>query len=78
MTCSSTPRAGACPRGELDLHFLPMDVEFPGTVQTFHIGMGSVAVPGLLAGILDAHEEFARLPLATLVAPARRYAARAW
>ncbi len=69
-----TPGRGL-PVEELDLHFLPMDVQYPSTVQTFHVGMGSVAVPGLLAGILAAHDEFARLPLETLVAPARRYAA---
>ncbi len=69
-----TPGRGL-PVGRLDLHFLPMDVQYPSTVQTFHVGMGSVAVPGLLAGILSAHEEFARLPLSTIVAPARRYAA---
>jgi gamma-glutamyltranspeptidase/glutathione hydrolase len=70
-----TPGRGL-PVQELDLHFLPMDVQYPSTVQTFHVGMGSVAVPGLLAGMLEAHDEFARLPLATLVAPARRYAAQ--
>ncbi len=69
-----TPGRGL-PVQELDLHFLPMDVQYPSTIQTFHVGMGSVAVPGLLAGILAAHDEFARLPLATIVAPARRYAA---
>jgi gamma-glutamyltranspeptidase/glutathione hydrolase len=68
-----TPGRGL-PVQRLDLHFLPMDVHYPSTVQTFHAGMGSVAVPGLLAGILAAHDEFARLPLATLVAPAQRYA----
>ena len=69
-----TPGRGL-PVQELDLHFLPMDVEYPSTAQTFHVGLGSVAVPGLLAGILEAHDEFARLPLAAIVAPARRYAA---
>lgn len=69
-----TPGRGL-PVGALDLHFLPMDVQYPSTVQRFHVGMGSVAVPGLLAGILSAHDEFARLPLASIVAPARRYAA---
>jgi gamma-glutamyltranspeptidase / glutathione hydrolase len=69
-----TPGRGL-PVSSLDLHFLPMDVEYPGSVQTFHVGLGSVAVPGLLAGLLDAHEEFARLPLRTIVAPARRLAA---
>lgn len=67
-----TPGRGL-PVQELDLHFLPMDVQYPSTVQTFHVGLGSVAVPGLLAGLLAAHDEFARLSLATLVAPAQRY-----
>jgi gamma-glutamyltranspeptidase/glutathione hydrolase len=69
-----TPGRGL-PVHELNLHFLPMDVSYPGSVQTFHVGLGSVAVPGLLAGILAAHEEFARLPLRSIVAPARRFAA---
>ncbi|MGV1003303.1 MAG: gamma-glutamyltransferase [Candidatus Nanopelagicales bacterium] len=68
-----TPGRGL-PVKELELHFLPMDIQFPGTVQTFHAGMGSVAVPGMLAGILDAHDRFSRLPFDTLVAPALRYA----
>lgn len=68
-----TPGRGL-PVQELDLHFLPMDVVYPSTVQTFHVGLGSVAVPGLLAGLLAAHDEFARLPLEDIVAPARRYA----
>ncbi len=68
-----TPGRGL-PGHALDLHFLPMDVQYPHTVQTFHVGLGSVAVPGLLAGILEAHAEFASLELADLVEPARRYA----
>ena len=67
-----TPGRGL-PVQELDLHFLPMDVIYPSTVQTFHVGLGSVAVPGLLAGMLAAHDEFARLPLASILAPAQRY-----
>lgn len=69
-----TPGRGL-PAQQLNLHFLPMDVSYPGSVQTFHVGLGSVAVPGLLAGMLEAHEEFARLPLRSIVAPARRFAA---
>ncbi len=68
-----TPGRGL-PASQLDLHFLPMDVQFPGTVQTFHLGLGSVAVPGVLAGMLSAHDEFSRLPLSALVAPAHRFA----
>lgn len=38
--------------------------------QIFHIGLGSVAVPGLLAGMEEAHRRFATRPWANLVAPA--------
>ena len=38
--------------------------------QTFHVGQGSVAVPGLLAGLEEAHRRFAVLPWADLVTPA--------
>jgi len=68
-----TPGRGL-PADQLDLHFTPMVVTFTGTSQTFHVGLGSAAVPGMLAGVLAAHDEFARLPLATLVGPAREYA----
>ena len=38
--------------------------------QVFHIGLGSVAVPGLLAGLEEAHRRFATRSWADLVAPA--------
>ncbi len=38
--------------------------------QVFHVGAGSVAVPGLLAGLEEAHRRFATWPWADLVAPA--------
>ncbi len=38
--------------------------------QVFHGGWGTVAVPGSLAGHLDAHRRWGRLPLADVVAPA--------
>jgi gamma-glutamyltranspeptidase / glutathione hydrolase len=38
--------------------------------QTFHVGDGSVAVPGLLPGLVDAHGRFASRPWAELVEPA--------
>jgi gamma-glutamyltranspeptidase / glutathione hydrolase len=38
--------------------------------QTFHVGSGSVAVPGLVHGLEEAHRRFGRLPWAALVAPA--------
>ena len=38
--------------------------------QLFHVGTGSVAVPGLLAGLDEAHRRFATIGWADLVEPA--------
>ena len=53
--------------GEMDEVLI--DFEDAGT-QTFHIGEGSVAVPGLLEGLEEAHRRFATLPWPELVEPA--------
>jgi gamma-glutamyltranspeptidase/glutathione hydrolase len=50
-------------------------VRFTGAEQAFHVGLGSVAVPGCLAGWLHAHRRLGSLPLETVTAPARRLAA---
>ena len=50
--------------------FTPVVVTFPGAEQEFHVGPGSVAVPGTLAGFLTAHARFGRVPLKSVVAPA--------
>jgi gamma-glutamyltranspeptidase / glutathione hydrolase len=55
------------PLGELE--DLVIDFADAGT-QDFHVGDGSVAVPGLLAGLAEAHRRFATLPWADLVQPA--------
>lgn len=44
------------------------------SLQVFHGGWGSVAVPGVLAGLLAAHERHGRVPLEEVVAPAARWA----
>ncbi|MEM8767573.1 MAG: gamma-glutamyltransferase, partial [Pseudomonadota bacterium] len=44
--------------------------DFGTTTQTFHIGAGAIATPGVVAGLFKAHRAFARLPLSELVAPA--------
>jgi gamma-glutamyltranspeptidase / glutathione hydrolase len=46
-----------------------VDFEDAGT-QVFHVGEGSVAVPGLVAGLEEAHRRFATRPWAELVDPA--------
>jgi gamma-glutamyltranspeptidase / glutathione hydrolase len=53
----------------------PVTVRFAGADQVFHVGAGSVAVPGCLAGYLHVHARHGRLPLTDLVAPAARLAA---
>ncbi|NPA58367.1 MAG: gamma-glutamyltransferase, partial [Aquificae bacterium] len=55
-------------------HFYPIDVDFGSTVQQFHIGCGSVAVPGMVAGIYHLYRERCSMPLEELIQPAVRYA----
>lgn len=53
----------------------PATVVFGGAAQVFHVGPASIATPGCLAGYLHVHRRLGRLPLAEVVAPARRLAA---
>ncbi len=55
---------------ESEPHFLPVTVFFPGSEQTFNVGHGAVAVPGILRGFLTIHKELGRLPLSEILAPA--------
>jgi len=50
--------------------FREVVVDFGGKNQSFHVGGGSVAVPGLPAGIEHMHRRFGSLPMTTLVQPA--------
>ncbi len=54
-------------------HFLPIDVNFGSTVQVFHAGAGSVAVPGMLKGLLECHRDLCTMELSLLIAPALEY-----
>ncbi len=60
--------------GELEPHFFPVTVHFPGSDQDFNVGLGSVAVPGNLKGFLHVHRRLGRLPLAKVLKPAIRLA----
>ena len=48
---ADTPGRGLCRGRMLEPHFVPMTVHFPASDQVFNIGLGSVAVPGSLAGL---------------------------
>ncbi|MEO1094735.1 MAG: gamma-glutamyltransferase [Cyanobacteria bacterium J06638_28] len=54
--------------------FYPICANFGDTVQEFHIGLGSMAVPGAIAGLLHVHQRLGRLPLAAIAEPAIHHA----
>lgn len=64
---TQTPAHRRQPR-ELDFH--PIVADFGTAQQEFHIGMGSMAVPGAVKGLFRVHRELGRLPMTDLVAPA--------
>jgi gamma-glutamyltranspeptidase / glutathione hydrolase len=39
-----------------EINFYPVEVNFGDAVQEFHIGLGSMAVPGNLAGVFHVHK----------------------
>jgi gamma-glutamyltranspeptidase / glutathione hydrolase len=59
---------GRIPPAELD--FSGVELDFGPTTQTFYIGAGSSAVPGVLPGICQALERWGSKPLAEIVEPA--------
>ena len=60
------------PQSETDLY--PVLVDFGDATQEFHIGMGSIATPGAIAGLFTLHRDLCRLPFKDLIAPAVSYA----
>lgn len=68
---SQTPRRKRPPSA---LNFYPVDLDFQGAIQQFHIGLGSIAVPGNLAGAFTVHRQLGRLPLGVVAEPAIAYA----
>ncbi len=53
-----------------EVQFYPHTIDFGGTTEEFQIGMGSIAVPGTLAGIFSLHEKLGTIPLKVLIEPA--------
>ena len=56
------------PEAEIDFH--PIVADFGTTTQEFHIGMGSVAAPGMVRGLFDIHRDLGRLQMTDVVAQA--------
>lgn len=57
-------------------HFEPVTVQFPSTTQVFHVGLGSIAVPGYPLGLFEVHRKLGRMPLEDVIAPAVQLARR--
>jgi len=55
---------------EESVDFYPILGNFGTDVQEFHVGVASIATPGLVAGLDALHERFARLPKHILIQPA--------
>ncbi len=68
-----TPGRGLA-AGDLEPKMVPMTVHFPASDQVFNMGLGSVAVPGTLRGLLHVHERLGRRELSDVIAPAARLA----
>lgn len=56
------------PPGDED--FRRVEVDFGAARQAFHIGLGSAAVPGVVAGAFRLHREMGSMPMDHLMAPA--------
>ncbi len=54
--------------------FFPVTVQFSGAPQVFHVGLASVAVPGIAKGLLHTHKRLGRMSLKEVIAPAVTYA----
>jgi gamma-glutamyltranspeptidase/glutathione hydrolase len=54
--------------------FSPIIVDFGSAKQTFHIGHASIAVPGVLMGVLKVHNKYGVLSLKEVLQPAIKYA----
>lgn len=52
------------------LDFYPIKANFGDATQEFHIGLGSMAVPGNLKGVAHVHQRLGRLPFAVVAEPA--------
>lgn len=57
-----------------EIEFLPIVADFGDAQQEFHIGLGSVATPGMVRGLFSVHRQLGSLPMAVLTEPAVRLA----
>lgn len=56
-------------RPEKQTDFYPIKADFGTTTQEFHIGLGSIAIPGCVRGMFHIHRELCTLPMTRLMEP---------
>ncbi len=61
-------------RKDPDARFFEIEADFGPTIQEFHIGPGSAAVPGIVSGLFAVHARLGSVPLRVLAEPAIRAA----
>jgi len=61
-------------RDPAELDFFPIHADFGTTTQEFHIGLGSTATPGSVAGMFEIHRDLGSLPMSRIIEPAVRAA----
>ena len=57
-----------------NFEFYNTAIDFGETEQVFHIGKGSIAIPGNIKGLLYTHAKLGRLPLKIITEPAKEIA----
>lgn len=67
-------RTALRPRGAGPPEMIPVPVDYGAEQQIFHVGPGTISVPGLPAGIEALHRQYGSLPMAVLAEPAVQYA----
>ncbi|MEW7982330.1 MAG: gamma-glutamyltransferase [gamma proteobacterium symbiont of Phacoides pectinatus] len=52
------------------IDFYPILADFGTAQQEFHIGLGSIATPGVIRGLFAVHRDLCRMPLRAIIEPA--------
>ncbi len=52
-----------------EIEFFPVTVDFGDKTQEFHIGFGSVATPGNIAGLFEVHRDLGSMPMKEVMIP---------
>jgi gamma-glutamyltranspeptidase/glutathione hydrolase len=52
-----------------EVEFFPVIVDFGDKTQEFHVGMGTAATPGNLAGLFEIHNRYGSVPFNELITP---------